>query len=141
MLKTKGYTLLEVIIAGTATIVIITSMLGFFFQTHSAWKTAARSARELEETFFVLDNIRENVYGGSIQESSDQDTLIIKDPQGKQISFYLKNKRICMYKNSTAYLTTTEVPCQKLNFDYSAPDKLRSLDLTFSSGKLFTFYL
>lgn len=137
----NGFSLLEIIIAAALTMVLLTSLLGFFWQTYTFWQKTTQVNSEYQEVLFALDNIKEAVYGGTLQPGSSGEILKLKDEQDRDVLFYLKNKKVCMYKNATFYLTTKQVPLQGLVFKYGPPQTLSSVHFELLSGKRFTFYL
>lgn len=141
MKTNKGFSLLEVIIASAIAVTLLISMLGFFFQVYSFWQKNTLNSNYLEEIIFAFDNIKEKTWAGKILNSSNTDTLDIQDLDEKNVSFYLKNKKVCMYKNKTSYLTTGKFPLQKLKFYYSEKYKLDHVYFEIDLKKNFTFYL
>ncbi|MFC1518058.1 PilW family protein [Candidatus Margulisiibacteriota bacterium] len=141
MSKNSGLTLLELIVAGSLAIIILTTALNYLFKISSFWQKNTQAQQEQAQIFFALDNIKAAAWSGEILSTSTDKHLDIQDDLGRTISFYQKNQRICMYKNKTFYLTTKDLFLKDLLFSYTEPGVVDSVSFETIKNKIYIFYL
>jgi type II secretory pathway pseudopilin PulG len=141
MKKAHGFTLLELIITCLLTMTLLTTAFGFFFKLSAFWQQSTANQQELEELSFAAENIREAVWGGEVLNTSSSTQLDVKDLEDRTVSFYLKNNKVCMYKNATFYLTTDSVPLSDISFQYISAKVPGTVTFATTRGKNYKYFL
>ncbi len=137
MKRPRGFTLFDLLISCTISMTILFAIYSVMLKAADHYAAARSVELERQELSFAAASIRDALWNGVREPASDEEMCIVKDTTGRTASFYLKDKKIYMYKNAGFYLTTGVFSVKNMMFAYG-PDVVR---FELENGRAYHFHL
>jgi len=97
VIKQAGFTLLEVLISLTITVVLLTALVPLFATSLALWRTSGSQSEVQQTARFAVDSmVRDLKYGSDIRKINDNELSFI-DSQGRQSGYRLSTSNHILY--------------------------------------------
>lgn len=131
-MKSKGFTLVELIVSISVLSVVLVCVLSFFFAGIGLFERTANDIKSIEASVFVADKMTDDILqcrGISSQSDNEKLYLLQKD---ESIIYQHKNDKVHRQEGSSISYLTVENEVKGLKFDY--PPGGVAVNITTTSG-------